>query len=420
MSSFAFSKKISGRYLWSKRSEAFVSIITVISVLGVAIGVMVLNIVMSVMTGFEHELTQKLVDADSHITLSNQLRGSISNWEDLEREIRKHPEVISVSPYTYHQVLLQSGSGSSGLLLKGISPDTPSAKQLEEKIEGKDVSKLFEPQPAPKGGGMLPGVVVGRKLAQSFALIPGRTTVSVISTSVGSTPFGLSPRYRLFLPIATYHSGLVEYESNLAYINIEEAQRFFRMGNSITGFEIRVNDLNDASRVAGELLDSVGPLQPGLATTDWIERNRPLWEALRLEKNVYFIVLLLIIVMASFSIVTTLIMIVLEKRKDIAIMKTMGASTKSIARIFQIHGSIIGALGTILGLFLGVVGCIFLKEYGFPLDERIFPVSTVPVRMEPLNFLMVGVAAFFICFFATVYPARRASQLEPSEILRYE
>ena len=427
MSSFAFSKKIAGRYLWSRRAEAFISIITVISVLGVAIGVMVLNIVMAVMTGFEHELSKKLVDAESHITVKH-LSGGVADWQAASDKLAAVSGVSTVSPFTYHQVLFRSEAGSTGLLVKGIAEGSPSADKVAGNLEGgRTIDLLFHPDPvrSVRNDGTvtnanLPALVVGRKLAQTLVPNPGASVVSLISTAVGSTPFGLVPRYKRFVVVATYHSGLVEYENNLAYLNLAEAQKFFRMGDTVSGFEIQVDDFEKAPQVAKQLIQTLGGHASGFYATDWIERNKPLWEALNLEKKVYFIVLLLIIVMASFSIVTTLIMIVLEKRRDIAILKTMGASTKSIANIFRIHGSVIGALGTGLGLLLGFLGCIGLREYGFPLDERIFPVAEVPVRIEPLNFLIVGVAAFLICFFATVYPARRASRLEPSEVLRYE
>jgi lipoprotein-releasing system permease protein len=168
------------------------------------------------------------------------------------------------------------------------------------------------------------------------------------------------------------------------------------------------------------VLERLGGYETGFAVRDWTETNRPLWEAIQLEKRVYFIVLLLIIVMASFSIVTTLIMIVLEKRKDIAIMKTMGASTRSVSWIFRIQGAVIGGLGTLIGLALGFIGCVALKKFGFPIDERIFQMSTLPIYIDPINFLTVGVAAFAICCFATMYPAKRAAQLEPSDVLRYD
>jgi len=212
----------------------------------------------------------------------------------------------------------------------------------------------------------------------------------------------------------------VEYENGVAYLSLEEAQRFFEMSDAVSGLEVRVFDVDAAPRIAREVLASIGGMSSGFTASDWTSTNKPLWDAIQLEKRVYFIVLLLIIVMASFSIITTLVMIVLEKRKDIAVMKTMGASTASVARIFRIQGAVIGGLGTCAGLLLGFLGCLALREYGFPLDERIFQMSKLPIRMELLNFVWVGAAAFLICFFATVYPARRAARLEPSEVLRYD
>jgi lipoprotein-releasing system permease protein len=222
------------------------------------------------------------------------------------------------------------------------------------------------------------------------------------------------------LVVGIYNSGLVEYESGVAYVSLEEAQKFFGMKDAVSGLEVRVADINAAPAVARQILDRLGGVGAGFTVSDWTATNKPLWDALQLEKRVYFIVLLLIIVMASFSIITTLIMIVLEKRKDIAVMKTLGASTKSVGRIFRIQGAVIGGLGTGIGLLLGFLGCVILKRYGFPLDERIFQMSTLPIKIDWQNFAAVGVAAFLICFFATVYPARRAARLEPSDVLRYD
>jgi lipoprotein-releasing system permease protein len=222
------------------------------------------------------------------------------------------------------------------------------------------------------------------------------------------------------LVVGIYSSGLVEYESGVAYVSLEEAQKFFGMKDAVSGLEVRVKDINAAPIIARQILDHLGGAGSGFTVSDWTATNKPLWDALQLEKRVYFIVLLLIIVMASFSIITTLIMIVLEKRKDIAIMKTLGASTKSVGRIFRIQGAVIGGLGTAIGLLLGFLGCVVLKRYGFPLDERIFQMSTLPIKIDWQNFAAVGVAAFLICFFATMYPARRAARLEPSDVLRYD
>jgi len=427
MSAFDFSKKIALRYLWSRRSEAFISIITVISILGVAIGVMVLNIVMAVMTGFEFELREKIIGTNSHITV-RKLGGKIESWQKARDLIKSIDGVESVSPFTYHQALIRSAGGSTGILVRGIEAGSSGADQLAKYLEGdQKIEVLFNPPPvlvsslddSEEKESKLPALIVGRELAKSSALFIGQP-ISLLSPQVGSTPFGLMPHFKRFVVAGTYSSGLVEYESGLAYTSLEEAQKFFRMGDAISGIEVRVKNIDASAKITEAIMQKLGGVASGFYAEDWTEQNKPLWDAMRLEKQVYFLVLLLIIVMASFSIVTTLIMIVLEKRKDIAIMKTMGASTKAIANIFRIQGAVIGGIGTSAGLILGYLGCLLLKTYGFPIDQRIFQMSTLPVRIDALNFGIVGLVAFTICFLATVYPARRASSLQPSEILRYE
>lgn len=425
MSSFAFSKTIAGRYLWSKRSEAFISIISIISVLGVAIGVMVLNIVMAIMTGFEYELKAKIVGANSHVIVK-KLGGLITDWRQIEGQIAEVDGVTGVSAFTYSQALIQTSNNTTGLLVKGIEEESDAFKELTSQIsKTANREDLLKPAPILMGEGAgaegvkLPPLVIGAELARSLSLFNGQP-VSLLAPTLSSSPFGLMPKFRRFVVTGRYSSGLIEYERSLAYTNINEAQRFFRLGDKIDGFEVRVDDIDQAPLIAKDIVEALGGYRSGLYAQDWTETNKPLWDALRLERNVYFTVLLLIIIMASFSIITTLIMIVLEKRRDIAVLRTLGASAKSIARIFQIQGATIGLIGTILGLILGVLGCIALQEYGFPLDERIFPFSTVPVRMEVLNFAITGTVAFLICCLATLYPAYRASRLHPSEVLRYE
>lgn len=427
MTSWSFSRKIALRYLWSSRSEAFISIITIISVLGVAIGVMVLNIVMAVMTGFESELREKIVGTDSHIVISSRVSDRIDNWRDVARTVGEVEGVRSVSPFTYQQVLIRSESRASGLLVRGIEQGSASAQQISTYLApNQSLKTLFNPpavtvlmSSGEESEAQIPGILIGRSLAQSLGVFAG-TPISILSPQVNSTPFGLVPTFRRFVVVGTYSSGLVEYENGVAYISLEEAQRFFDLKGGVTGLEVRVTDVNKAPLIAKVVLDKLGGAGVNYVVRDWTATNKPLWDAIQLEKRVYFIVLLLIIVMASFSIITTLIMIVIEKRKDIAIMKTLGASTKSISRIFRIQGAVIGGLGTIIGLVLGFAGCIALREFGFPIDERIFQMSKLPVVIEPSNFAMVGMAAFLICLFATVYPARRAARLEPSEVLRYD
>ncbi len=420
-----FSLLVALRYLWSKRSESFITIITVISILGVAIGVMVLNIVMAVMTGFETELKNKLTETNSHITVRS-IGGKILNWQQFSDAVSKVEGVESVSPVLQQQALLRTSSRSSGIIVRGIQNGSSSDMQLEQFLRTeKFTDDLFgtfhkdaESQVEEGSQVNVPGMVIGLELARQFALNEG-DLLSVLTPQVASSPFGLVPRFRRFYVSGIYSSGLVEYESGVVYIGLEQAQKFFGFGDGISVIEVRIKNLDRTTEIAAKISDMASRASSGLYVQDWKESNQALWDALQLEKKVYFIVLLLIVVMASFSIITTLIMLVLEKRKDIAILRTLGASSRAVSRIFLMQGSVIGLIGTVLGLCLGFLGCVALKEYGFPIDQKIFQMSELPVKIEPLNFVLTGVAAFIICCVATIYPARRASQVMPSEALRY-
>jgi lipoprotein-releasing system permease protein len=425
--SWAFSWWVALRYLWSSRAEASITVITGIAIIGVAIGVITLNMVMAVMTGFQTELKSKILGADAHITVRN-LSGTVENWESLLQVIRDVQGVESVSPYTYSQALLQTKQGATGLLIRGLKEGTAAATQLGSYLDDPPrlrgmfesvVEKVTDPLRGGTRDVKLPGIAVGEELAKRFNLFEG-AVVTLLAPQTTATPFGLTPRFRRFRVAAVYSSGLVEYESGLAYTSLEEAQSFFRLGADVSALEVRVRDVDSAPSVARAIVDAVGSTRQGFYTRDWTEVNEAFFEAFKLEKRVYFIVLLLIIVMASFSIVSSLIMVVLEKRKDIAILKTLGASSGSIAAVFNIQGAVIGGVGVFLGTVGGLLGSIALDTYGFPIDQRIFQMSTLPVKIVPLNFALVAISAFAICCLATVYPSRRAASLQPSDVLRYE
>jgi lipoprotein-releasing system permease protein len=426
VSEASFSRRIALRYLWSRRAEAFINIITIVSVLGVAIGVMVINMVMAVMTGFEQTLLEKLIGADSHIMVT-RYGGQVDNWEEVQRRVSAVPGVRSVSPFTHNQVLIRSEARSVGVLLHGLLPGTAGAEKLGASLLNRDsLGELFSPPAVPITGvdgeeasAELPAIVVGRRLAQSLRVAPG-DIVSILAPKMSPSPMGMIPKFRRFLVVGVYSSGLIEYESTLAYIDLKTAQQFFELEKSVSGFEVTVADVNAAPIIGKAILNVLDDLGSGFTATDWTVSNQAFWEAIRLEKRVYFIVLLLIIVMASFSIVTTLVMVVIEKRKDIAVMKTLGASSGQIGAIFRYQGAVIGGFGTVLGTVLGLLGCLALEAYGFPINEQVFRMSTVPVRMELANFVWVMIAAFSICFVATIYPARRAASFEPSELLRHD
>ena len=382
---------------------------------------MVICTVMAIMTGFEQELRDKLASTQAHVVV-NSAGGRITHWAEIKKTIATIPEVASVSAFTYHQALIKAPGRSSGVLIRGVEPNSGAAKQLADELTTKGTTEqLFAPEAlidASSGEQInLAGIIVGRELAKMFGLYKG-SIVSLLSPQVSSSPFGLIPKYRRFQVVGTF-SGLPEFEKGLGFLSLAEAQQFFKMDDAVSGLEVRLNDIDKAPQLAKAILDKIGGFSEGLYATDWTESNQALWRALRLEKMAYFIVLLLIIVMASFSIISTLVMIVLEKRRDIAVMMTMGASSRAVARIFIIQGAVIGLVGTLSGLALGLALSLGLRHYGFPLDESIFGMSQLPIRIQPLNFALAAICAFVICCLATIYPARRASSLEPSEVLRH-
>ncbi|MCI5065984.1 ABC transporter permease [bacterium] len=422
-----FVRRVAHRYLSTKRSEAFISILTLISTVALAIGVAVLVVVMSIMNGFEHELKEKLLGANAHVTVRG-FTGPVQRWERALQLVADVPHVDSVSPYTYHQGLLQKEKRSTGVLIRGIrAHDASGAELLRTLGDQRDEALLFrmarsetnsEAVVSP-GEVELPGIVIGQELAENLRVREG-AVITLLSPQVQSSPFGLMPRFRRFLVTGIYRSGLVEYESSLVYVDLRIAQSFFRLGDAVQGLEVRLDEVDLAPSVAEEIRAALAKEISGLLSQPWTEIHKNLWEALRLERSAYFTVLLLLVVMASFSIVSTLVMLVLEKRKDIAVLRTLGATQREVGAIFRITGMTIGCIGTGAGLVLGVGLCFGLEVYGFPLPEKIFPVATLPIRMEWEAFVVTGVCALLICFLATLYPVRRASSLRPNELLRYE
>lgn len=414
------------RYLRSRRKEAFISFITVISILGVAISVMVLDIVLAIMTGFEAELRDKLLSANSHVAV-RRVGGSIENWNDVLNKVAETPGVAAAYPFTYSQAMVSVPGGARGVLIRGIPDNEQARNRLDQYMTPPQTTDvLFEPAfieiTRPDGTAdnvQLYPIVVGEALKRKLGL--GLTEpLTMYSPQLRSSPQGFIPRQRRFLVSGAYSSGLVEYESGLAYVSLAAAQSFFGLGTSVSGIEVILDDLYQAKAIGKQILDKLADSGSAFYVNDWMDQNRPLWEALQLEKRVYFIVLQLLVLVASFSIVSTLVMVVMEKRKDIAILKSMGASNKFVRKVFLLQGSVIGFLGSVLGTLLGYVGCIGLREYGFEIDQTVFGMDTVPVHLVPMNFAIVFLLALIITALAGIYPAHRASSLKPAEVLRYE
>jgi lipoprotein-releasing system permease protein len=407
------------RYLRARRREGFISLITVISVLGVMIGVMTLNVVMAVMTGFEETLRDRLLGINAHVALvksGDQLR----DYEKLVEQVRQASGVVAASPSIYGQVMLTSGPRVSGVVVRGVDPDRVNhVVDIERYIKEGSLQNLKQPQPVQTGGRtvLLPGVIIGIRLANQLGVFPG-SPLQVVSPLGSPTAIGVIPKVRRFVVVGIFDSGMSEIDSTLIYMNLAEAQKFFELGDAVTNIEIRVQDVYRAQNVAQDIQRRLG--FPYL-TEDWSRLWPNLFSALKLEKTVYFLVLLLMVLIGAFNIISTLIMVVMEKRKDIAILQSMGATRESIRRIFLIKGCVIGVVGTLLGVLLGLAISVLIQEYRFiELPKDVFLISTVPVRIYLSNFTLVAFASLLVCLVASIYPARQAAKLDPVEIIRYE
>jgi lipoprotein-releasing system permease protein len=407
------------RYLKARRQETFISLITVISILGVMIGVMTLNIVMAVMTGFEETLRDRLLGINAHIALiksGDQLR----DYEKLVDQIRRENGVVAASPSIYGQVMLTAGPRVAGVVVRGVDPDRVNEViDIQKYMTAGSLQNLKQPQSLRVDDRtvLLPGLIVGSRLANQLGVFPG-SPLQVVSPLGSPTAIGVIPKVRRFIVVGIFKTDMSEIDSTLVFMNLKDAQKFFELEDAATNIEIRVKDVYQARQIADDIQRQLG--FPYFAE-DWSRLWPNLFSALRLEKTVYFLVLLLMVLVGAFNIVSTLIMVVMEKRKDIAILQSMGATRESIRRIFLFKGCVIGVVGTTLGVLLGLAVCLLIQKYHFiELPKDVFLISTVPVRIYLSNYLLVAFASLLVCLLASIYPARQAAKLDPVEIIRYE
>ena len=411
------------RYLRARR-RTFLSLISLISLLGVTIGVATLDIVLAVMTGFEQDLRDKILGMNPHIVVVSY-GGPLAGDPSLVGRTRAVAGVVAAEPFVYGQAMIAVGRSAAGVVVRGIDPQMAGAVvDLERHLENGTLAVLATPHPItlpPEEGGTkveLPGLLIGAELARQLGVGTG-DVVNLISPLGTPGPAGMVPRMKRFVVAGLFDSGMFDYDTTLAYMALPDAQRFFDLKGAVTGIEVRVRSVYDARAVARAIEAALGGFP--YRARDWMEVNRNLFSALKLEKVVYGIVLCLIVVVAAFNILATLTMVVKEKRRDIAVLKSMGGSSASIGRIFILNGAVIGVAGTVLGNLLGLAGCWLLARYQFiELPKDVFLVTTLPVRVDPLNFAVVATVSIAICVVAALSPARRAASLVPVEVIRYE
>ena len=409
----SFEYFIGGRYLRAKQKESFISLITILSVAGVTVGVMALIVVIAVMAGFESDLKQRILGVESHIVLMRH-DGSFSGYKKIAEQIKELNGVEAATPFIYSQIMLRSSTGVSGAVLRGVDPE--SAGSVIKILKNSVLQNLKHTQRHENSKTFIPGIILGKELARNLGVLKG-DAVYLISSRGMISPIGYLPAMKRFEVVGLFESGMYEYDGSLAYIDLKDAQKILNMKGSVTGIEVRVDDIYDARNIAKKIVSKLG--FPYWAR-DWMRMNHNLFSALKLEKTVMFIILALIVLVAAFNIASTLIMMVMGKTKDIAILKAMGAMDSSIRKIFIFKGMVIGAVGTSLGVCLGFILCKLLEKYKFiQLPGDVYYISTLPVRLEALDVVMIASAAMVICFLATLYPANQASKLNPIEAIRY-
>ena len=421
---------ISKRYLSAKRKQIFVSVITFISIFGIFLGVAALIIVLAVMNGFEEDLRTKILGIKSHIELTTDMTGPMKDYQKVQERIADVEGVVASTPFIYSQAMVRSGEGVTGVIIRAL--DTQSAfkvinlgKIKEGNIEylnkiPKEISLNYKGEGAPPSG-----IVIGKEMARNLGIFL-YDTITIISPVSISTPMGMVPRMKKFIVVGIFESGFNEYDSTLAYLSLQSCRDFLQMGDTVTGIDIKVDDIYKADSIARKIQGKLGfPFW----TQNWMQMNKNLFSALRLEKRVMFIILSLIVLVAAFNIISALIMIVMEKSKDIAILKSMGANSRSIMKIFIYQGLIIGVIGTTLGCVTGLAIALNLQKVSLFVEKifhfKILPgdvyyLSELPSKVNYGDVVIIVIGTLLLCFLSTIYPSLKASQTDPAESLRYE
>lgn len=392
------------RYIKGRAKK--ISFSSVISISGVALGVMALIVVISVISGFHEDLQKKILGTQAHAVVLSY-SGGISNYIEIMSFLKKKNDVVSTSPFVMGQALITSGKRAHGVYVRGIIPEYDRyTTEVFNRIKYRIDYSVKEPW-----------IIIGKELANQLGVLPG-DTITVISPTGSVGPLGIIPKIKKFIVTGIFEIGMFEYDANLVITDLKVAQEFFDYGNRVTGIQIKLKDIYKADVFARQVTKE---LDGQFYVKDWMQMNRNLFSALKLEKFAMFIILILIVLVASFNIISMLMVNVTEKRRDIAILKSMGASDCLIKLIFMAQGFIIGVVGIVVGLIGGVVLCEIIKTYDIiKLPADVYYLSRLPVKVKAFDIFLICLSALFISLMSTVYPAHRASKINPVEILRYE
>ncbi len=392
------------RYLKSKKRG--ISFGTFVSISGVSLGVMALIIVISVISGFHEDLQKKILGAQAHAVVLSYT-GGIENYNSLIQKLSKKEEIIGYSPFVMGQVLISTNKRSHGVYLRGILPEFD--KKTTEIF--KHIKYRYE------NHNDLPWILIGKELANLLGVLPG-DIITVISPMGSIGPLGIIPKAKKFIVTGIFEIGMFEYDANLAITELKIAQEFFEYGNKVTGIQLKLKNIYRADIISENLTKELG--EP-YYVKDWMRMNRNLFSALKLEKFAMFVILTLIVIVASFNIISMLMVNVTEKQREVAILKSMGATDKLIRYIFMSQGLFIGFIGTVIGLLGGLLLCEIIKSYDIiKLPADVYYLSKLPVKVNILDILIISISALIISLISTVYPAHRAAKINPVEILRYE